>query len=134
MPEVPGARPVQHHGNGPVSVEHSDHGPHGFGDFEFDGNAECTCEKCGNEAPVREFKPGTSSSYAVVLLYPDYAAEDYGADTVVEHADAEDPHEAAAVVQKRASKKNGGDIPPESFRVIAVFSGDAALELNAADF
>jgi hypothetical protein len=74
------------------------------------------------------------TTYTVVLLYPDYSTEDFGADIFVEAADAEDAYKAAEKVQRIASEANDGDIPPEDFRPIAVMLGDIVLELDATSF
>lgn len=70
--------------------------------------------------------------YTAVLLYPEYAAGEYG-DSYIETAEAETPAQAAAAVQKMASKANRGEIPADEFIVVAVFQGEPILELNSAD-
>jgi len=74
------------------------------------------------------------STYTVVLLYPDYATADYGADAYVESAQASSAEEAAAVVQAMASEANGGDLPAEDFRVSLVLHGNVDVALDATSF
>lgn len=78
--------------------------------------------------------------FTVVLLYPDYATGDFGADIYVDAVDADDPHDAAEIIQQRAFDANGGASvsnpvnDPDDFRPIAVIAGDVYLELSALDF
>lgn len=102
--------------------------------LDFDGASQCECTGCGETAAARLFKPNSSGRYTVVLLYPDYASEDYGADTYVDSVIAEDPFHAASAVQLGASIANNGDIPPDDFRPVAVFAGDVHMELDATCF
>ena len=80
--------------------------------------------------------------YTVILLYPDYLTDDYGADIYVEWGLAEDPYEAVKVVQCKAveaQRTNDADVnhhlpPAEDFKMIAVLRGQQTLELSAADW
>lgn len=72
--------------------------------------------------------------YTVILLYPDYSTNDFGGDTYIDSIEAKTPKDAARMIQGLAADVNGGDIPPEDFRVIAVFQGDPILELDASNF
>ena len=72
--------------------------------------------------------------YTVILLYPDYATGDYGADTFVHCARTESPEEAVEEVQKlahQASVENGFEIPFVDFRRTHVFPGDLQCVLDA---
>lgn len=115
---------------GQVSVDDTGDGSIGFGDMEFDGGAECVCEKCGERGCIREFKPRTLGAYTVVLLYPGHAVDENDLHTYVECVEAIEPEKAEEAVRAKASKANGGDIPAEDFRMVAVFAGDCPLELN----
>lgn len=79
--------------------------------------------------------------WTVIMLYPDYMTEDYGADIYTAWAKHEDPFEATKLARKNAyddqQPDNGDENPvndPEDFRVIAVIEGAHALQLSAADF
>lgn len=72
--------------------------------------------------------------YTVVLLYPDYLAQDFGSDTYINTAEADNARDAAGAIQKMAADANNGDAPPEDFGVIAVFQGEPILELDASNF
>ena len=80
----------------------------------------------------------TRPKWTVILLYPDYATGDFGADIYVEWAACKDPHKAAAIVQKKAWEANGGEggtiHKPEDMRPIAVLKGHQTLELDATCF
>lgn len=119
--------------SGHVSVEVPNHGMRGRS-LKFDGGSQCACESCDYTGTVRDFRPATPGTYTAVLLYPDYATGDYGADIFVECATAREPEQAAHEVQKMASVANDGDIPAEDFRVIAVFAGDHSTVLDATSF
>lgn len=119
--------------SGHVSVQVPSHETRGHG-LEFDGGSDCVCEACEKAGGVRDFRPDTRGTYTAVLLYPDYATGDFGADIFVESAEASEPYQAAVAVQEMASAANGGDIPAEDFRVIAVFAGDLCTVLDATSF
>lgn len=78
--------------------------------------------------------------FTVILLYPDYATGDFGADIYVDVAEAKDPYEATGMVRKIAAAANTVEegcyntIPAEDFRPIAVFKGDLPVELDATNF
>jgi hypothetical protein len=78
------------------------------------------------------------NKWTVILLYPDYATDDFGGDIYVGWASCNDPLKAAAIVQKKAWKANGGSEGsirnPEDMRPIAVLKGHHALELDATNF
>ena len=62
-----------------------------------------------------------------VLLYPDYLAGDYGADTFVDSASAPSLPAVVEIVQARAaafaSRETGHTISPDDFRMILVIKG-----------
>jgi len=79
------------------------------------------------------------TAYTAVLLYPDYATGDYGADIKVLSARAGDPAEAAALCQRQAMEETNADSDvhiegPTDFRCIAVFEGELQTVLDAPDF
>jgi hypothetical protein len=90
-------------------------------------------ENKGQEAAKKE-KP----KWTVILLYPDYATGDFGADIFAGWASCNDPHKAVAIVQKSAWEANGGRKgsinAPEDMRPIAVLKGHQTLELDATCF
>lgn len=72
--------------------------------------------------------------YTVVLLYPDYATADFGADVFIESARAETPEKAVEAVQMKAHlAQHDCGYPPEDFRMVAVFPGDLEVVRNALD-
>ncbi len=76
--------------------------------------------------------------WTVILLYPDYAADDFGGDIYVGWVSRKDPYKAAAIAQKKAWKANDGEEgnidKPEDMRPIAVIGGYHKLELDAGSF
>jgi hypothetical protein len=83
---------------------------------------------------MRKTRPG----WTVILLYPDYATGDFGADIYVERSSCRDPYKAVAMVQKKAWEGRGGELgainKPEDMRPIAVFKGRHILRLDATNF
>lgn len=81
-----------------------------------------------------------AEKYTVILLYPDYATQDFGADIYVQTTMAEDGYKATEIVQRYAEGDNVDDetgepaIPADDFRCIAVIKGDVHLELDATCF
>lgn len=79
-----------------------------------------------------EAVPNPAETYTVVLLYPDYLAEQFGEGTFVGKAYAEFPRNAVLKVQQTARRANENrdpdmqefEIQPEDFRPLAVFRGD----------
>lgn len=105
-----------------------------FDEMIFDGASACECTRCKFRGRVRDFRPTALGWYTAVLMYPDYATDDYGCDVFVQSSQAEDPYKAAKAIQKMASEANAGDIPPEDFRVVTVFAGDVDVELDAINY
>ncbi len=70
--------------------------------------------------------PG-APEYTIVLMYPDYLADEYGKETYTGIGCGDTPAEAVEIVQKQASQAND-DSPPEDFAVIAVIKGRHELE------
>jgi len=68
--------------------------------------------------------------FTVIMLYPDYIANDFGSEHYTSHVNAQDIKEAIAKAQAEAS--DGNDIPPEDFAVLFVFDGH--LENQHAGF
>lgn len=62
--------------------------------------------------------------YSVLLLYPDYATENYGQDTYYVYVCAETPLEASRIAQEEAWKATGGSVQDqEDFAVLGVWEG-----------
>lgn len=75
--------------------------------------------------------------YTVILLYPDYMTDDYGADIFVSSAFAEDPRRAVELVQEEAAAANSDDIEErdsKDFRCIGVIEGGHNFILDATSF
>jgi hypothetical protein len=72
--------------------------------------------------------------WTVMLLYPDYMTEDFGADIFVDWALAPTAQEAVPIVQQKAAAAQSIGNPEElanSFRMIAVWPGRTKLALDA---
>ena len=68
--------------------------------------------------------------YTVVLLYPDYATGDFGADIYTTCVDARDGEVATKKAQREAHdnvRNNGKKIPAADFRMILVLESDVAV-------
>ncbi len=73
------------------------------------------------------------NTYTVICLYPDYLAEDYGADIYINTVKADRALVAANMVQNMAAEANLDVIDdPLDFKVIAVTRGE--LQLEALEF
>lgn len=53
--------------------------------------------------------------YTVLLLRPDYIADNYGQDTYLAHVNANNPDEAVTAAQVEAYNADGGDDADESW-------------------
>jgi len=75
------------------------------------------------------------SSFTVVLLYPDYASDDFGADVYVTGVKALNGESATKKAQREASAnvKSYKKIPAADFRMILVFRGDCQVEGDATN-
>lgn len=77
--------------------------------------------------------------YTVVLIYPDYIAENYGEEFYIDTVEAESPQDAVKAIQSKAMEANSdsedGDeqVKPEDFALVACFRGSPILELNHLD-
>ncbi len=67
------------------------------------------------------------NEYTVILLYPDYLAQDYGADIFCATVHADDADRAIATAEIRASTACEHAAPPEDFKAIAVILGCAVF-------
>ena len=69
--------------------------------------------------------------YTVVLLCPDYATGDFGADIKVVLAEAVNGESATKKAQREASRDcnhpGSVKIPPQDFRMILVLEGDVSV-------
>ena len=75
------------------------------------------------------------NTFTVICLYPEYATEDYGTDTVIRAVEASNAFEASRPVQRIATREAYVAIKqPSDFQVIAVFPGRARPELEARSF
>ncbi len=61
--------------------------------------------------------------YTVILLMPDYLAEDYGADILHFSLTADTPDDAIGLAEILAAAGVKYDAPPEDFKAIAVLAG-----------
>lgn len=61
--------------------------------------------------------------YTVILIYPDYLADNYGEEFYIAHVEAETTSRALALAQKYAFESNGGANFPEDFALCAIFHG-----------
>jgi hypothetical protein len=71
--------------------------------------------------------------FTVVLLYPDYATGDYGADIYVECVPAKDEFAATKKVQQLAHRANR-IIRAADFRPVLVLEGDCKVLADATSF
>lgn len=75
--------------------------------------------------------------YTVVLLYPDYMTDDYGADVYVESTEAEDFNDAVRVVQEIVAfdtREAGTVRDPADFRPVLVMKGQVEVVADARSF
>lgn len=76
-----------------------------------------------------------SNVFTVICLYPEYATEDYGTDTVIRTVEASNAFEASRVAQRIAAQDAYVPIrQPSDFQVIAVFPGHVRPALEARNF
>ena len=72
--------------------------------------------------------------WTVMLLYPDYMTEDFGADIFVDWALTVTAQEAVPIVKRKAAEVQKIGSPEElarDFRMIAVWQGRTTLALDA---
>ena len=75
------------------------------------------------------------NTFTVICLYPPYATEDFGTDTLIRTVEARNAFEAARVAQHIAAQESGIPIRrPSDLQVIAVFPGHVRPELEARNF
>jgi hypothetical protein len=77
--------------------------------------------------------------YTVILLYPDFLTDDFGADIYTDWCLGETPEDAARVCQEKAAKaQNDGPVDivddPTVFRPIAVIAGKRMIVADATSF
>ena len=73
--------------------------------------------------------------FTVLLLYPSYATEDFGTDTLIRTVEARNAFEASRLAQRIAAQDSGVPIrQPSDFQVIAVFPGHVRPALEARNF
>jgi hypothetical protein len=66
----------------------------------------------------------TKRKFTVVLLYPDYMADDYGTDLYVAHVEADTPEQSVPLAQAQAAEyQEEFDGDPADFAMILVFEG-----------
>ena len=76
-----------------------------------------------------------NNAFTVICLYPQYATEDFGTDTVIRTVEATNPFEASRLVQRIATREAYVAIKqPSDFQVIAVFPGHVRPALEARNF
>ena len=74
-------------------------------------------------------------SFTVICLYPEYATEDFGTDTLIRTVEARNAFEACRLAQRIAAQES--DVPihkPSDLQVIAVFPGHVRPALEARNF
>jgi hypothetical protein len=107
------------------------------------------CDACGrytdDHAVAKAYRDGQrptagrhgrrsqTETFTVVLLYPDYATGDFGADLYVECVPARDEFAAAKQVQQLAHRANR-KIPAADFRPVLVLAGDCQVVADATSF
>jgi len=72
--------------------------------------------------------------WTVILLYPDYMTDDYGADIYVDWARTASPEKATAIVKRKAANaqnQDDGIVNADDFRMIAVWQGRTTLALDS---
>jgi len=72
--------------------------------------------------------------FTVVLLYPDYATGDYGADVYVVAVGAKDEFAAVKKAQRKAYVFSAAVKAKEDFRPILVLAGDCKVVADATSF
>lgn len=73
-------------------------------------------------------------TFTVVLLYPDYMTDDFGAEMYVAVEEGEDAYAAVKEVQRQAKRVNTSAIDAEDFRAVLVLAGDVEVVLSATNF
>jgi hypothetical protein len=75
------------------------------------------------------------NTFTVICLYPEYATEDYGTDTVIRTVEADNAFEASRLAQRIATQEAYVAIKqPSDLLVIAVFPGHLRPALEARHF
>ncbi len=72
-------------------------------------------------------------AWTAVLLYPDWCAQDYGADLYIGTAHCRDPKDAPELVAEYASHANEWLIPADDYRAILVLEGMPKIALTALE-
>lgn len=105
------------------------------GDSDWYGNAKCG--ECGCNIDIQtgtEIEAGVEIiPYSVLLLYPDYMADEYGHETYYSFEYGKNEGEAIEAAQKGALGANPdykGTANPEDFYPLAVFRGHLQMEKN----
>ena len=76
------------------------------------------------KAPKRHSERNTMDKYTVILLYPDYIADEFGKETYTGWVLARTVEEAIAITQREAAQDAGRDCEAENdFLAVAVFEG-----------
>lgn len=88
-----------------------------------DGGPIAAVRPCKKQLPV----------FTVVLLYPDYATGDFGADVYIDCVSAKDEFAAAKKVQQLAHQANR-TIRTADFRPVLVLAGDCQVRADATSF
>jgi hypothetical protein len=75
------------------------------------------------------------NTFTVICLYPEYATEDYGTDTVIRTVEASNAFEASGWSREsRPERPTSQSSSPSDFQVIAVFPGHVRPALEARHF
>ena len=75
------------------------------------------------------------NTFTVICLYPPYATEDFGTDTLIRTVEARNAFEASRLAQRIAAQDSSVPIrQPSDLQVIAVFPGHVRPALEARNF
>jgi hypothetical protein len=113
----------------------TDEGAEDHGDIEWDDDSYADCPDCFRHGTLKDFRAQPSSPvaaasdpakkpYSVLLLYPDYASDNYGQETYYAWVQAPDPIAAVAEAQRQAVAAQIIDIDdPIDFHPLLVTQG-----------
>lgn len=72
-------------------------------------------------------------TYTVIVIYPDYAADNYGEEFYIDTVYAPNPAAAIQLTQKQAAEANSSIESPADFALVACFEGDPEMVARAGD-
>uniref|UniRef100_A0A6M3XLK9 Uncharacterized protein n=1 Tax=viral metagenome TaxID=1070528 RepID=A0A6M3XLK9_9ZZZZ len=108
------------------SINSEESGKEYVGETEWHGDAECV--SCGYRFDRNTGRPLSPDErllpYTVLLLYPDYIADEFGKETYLAHVMAQSAREAVTQAQENALVDNGRtNEDPEDFHVLLTICG-----------